>query len=372
MVARRGNHEGTITRRKDGRYAAATSLPDGGRRWVYARTRAEAAEKLIAVQADAARGMSAPLGRMTLGGYLERYLEEVAKPKLRPRPYESCVQVVRDHLAPTLGKIPLVKLGPEHVQRYMNSKAGTLSPATVRNHHAILRRALAVAERWGLVHRNVARLVSPPRIIRTEIRPLSPEQARIFLAAIAGDRLEALWHTALSLGLRQGEVLGLGWEHVDLDHALLRVERSLQRYGGAYHLDDVKTPRSRRSLGLPASLVEVLRAHSDRQAFERAQAGDRWLGMDLVFCRADGAPLNGPSVTRRFRDLLERAGLPGQRFHDMRHASASFMLATGVPLRTVMEVLGHSQISITADLYSHVSADATRDATQRVSALLSN
>ena len=274
---------------------------------------------------------------------------------------------------PELGRIRLPKLDPEAVQSYVNRKqAGGLSPYTVRNHHAVLRRALAQAEKWGLVARNVARLVSPPRIPREEVQPLTPEQARSFLRAVTGHRLKPLYQTAMTLGLRQGEVLGMTWSALDLEEGSVRVERTLQRYDREYHLSEVKTVRSRRTLGLPMQLVEAMSAHRRQQLAERLRAGPSWTGndWDLVFTTKAGAPLYGPDVTRAFQASVAAAGLPKQRFHDLRHCAASLMLSEGVPLRVAQEVLGHSTIAITADIYSHVLPAATRDATERVGALL--
>ena len=216
--------------------------------------------------------------------------------------------------------------------------------------------------------------MSPPRIPREEIQPLNAEQARDFLDAVKGDRLEALYHVALAPGLRQGEALALAltWPTVDLDAGTLRVERTLQRYDGAYDLDEVKTARSRRTIAVPAHLADVLRSHRTRQIEERLRAGPDWAGSgwDFVFTTEAGAPIYGPNVTQHFQNALDEAGLPRQRFHDLRHAAASFMLAQGVPVRVAQEVLGHSTIVVTADIYGHVTVDATRAATERVSALL--
>lgn len=372
-MTKRGNSEGSISKRKDGRWEAAISLGDGRRRRFYGRTRGEAAEKLRKAQTALAQGLPLAGERLTVGEYLARWLEEAARPTLRPRVFQSYGSVVTNHLTPELGKMRLVKLTPDAIQAYMNRKlAGGLSPNTVRNHHAILRRALTMAERWGLVPRNVARLVSPPRAPREEVKPLTPEQAREFLDAVRGDRFEALYQIAIGLGLRQGEALGLTWEAVDLESGAVRVDRTLQRYDSAYHLDEVKTARSRRVIGLPRALVEVIKAHRTRQREDRLRAGAGWTGneLNLVFTTSAGAPLYSANVTRAFQKALADAGLPRQRFHDLRHAAASFMLAEGVSLKVAQEVLGHSTIAVTADIYSHVMPAATRDATERVGALL--
>jgi len=378
MTSRRGNSEGSIYERADGRWTASIDLGySGGRRRrkaFYGATRREVADKLTAALRARQQGLPIVGERLTLAAFLTRWLEDSARPTLRPRTFASYKMIVDHHLTPAFGRLPLAKLAPDAVQRYLNDKrASGLSARSVQYHHAVLRRALNQAERWGLVPRNVARLVSPPRVEHPEPQPLTPEQARAFLAAVSEDRLAALYALALGLGARQGELLALTWADVDLAGHTVSIRRTLQRYDGDWHLDPPKTERSRRTIALPASLVEMLRAHRSRQIEERLRAGPAWQGEkwgDLVFANEIGEPLAGTQLTRRFQAVLAALGLPRQRFHDLRHAAATFMLSEGVSLRTTMELLGHSTIAVTANTYSHVLPELQRDATERVSALL--
>jgi integrase len=235
---------------------------------------------------------------------------------------------------------------------------------------AILRAALTDAVKWGLVSRNVADLVDPPRVRQEELRALSPTEAQSLLSAVEGDRLEALYSVALAMGLRQGEVLGLRWEDVDLDGASLSVRQSLQRIGSAFEFVEPKTVRSRHTLALPSVAAAALRAHRTRQLEEGLAAGPMWQEQGLVFTRANGTPLLGSNVTRDFQRMLERGGLRRVRFHDMRHACASLLIARGVHPRVAMETLGHSQIGITMNLYSHVLPEAQRQAAAQIDAVL--
>ncbi len=372
MSSKRGNSEGSIYRRSDGRWAAGISLDRGRRRTFYARTRQEAARKLNEALRSRENGLPLAGGRLTLAAFLRRWLDESARPGLRPRTYESYRQITERHLIPGLGNSPLVKLTPDAVVSYMNQKreAG-LSARTVQYHHAVLRRALGQAERWGHVPRNVARLVTPPRVKRPEVKPLTPPQARALLAAVRGDRLEALYVMALSLGLRQGELLGLTWDAIDLESGTASVRRALVYYEREYHLDEPKTEKSRRTLPLPTPLVKLLRTHRAHQLEERLRLGPAWADRwGLAFTNVIGEPLDATQVTRRYQAILAGAGLPRQRFHDLRHATATFMLAQGVPLRVAQEVLGHSQIAVTANTYSHVLPELQRDAAERVKAVL--
>jgi integrase len=372
-MARRGNKEGSIYRRGDGRWAATVTGQEGKRKTYYAKSRAEVGSKLLAAQRALSDGL--PLGRehLTLGRFLEDWLENSARPALRPRTFDSYRMIVRQHLEPALGNIRLVRLTPEAVQRYLKDKQESgLSARTVQYHHAVLRRALVQAERWGRVARNVAKLVSPPRVIRPEVRPPTVEQAQAFLRGVRGDRLQAIYAVALGLGLRQGEVLGLTWPDIDLDARTLSIRQTLQRYERAYHLDEPKTLRSRRTVALPPAIVEALKAHRIQQLKERLAAGASWKGDEwhLVFTTEMGEPLCGNVVTHHFQETLDRLELPRWRFHDCRHAAATFMLAQGVPLRVAMEILGHSNITVTANTYSHVLPQLQREATEKVGAAL--
>lgn len=312
-----------------------------------------------------------PAPVLLLGVYLEDWLAEVVRGSVRPKTYVSYRSIVRLHLIPGLGAQPLVELRPADVQAFLNAKAASgLAPRTVAYLRNVLRQALGHAERSELVGRNVARLARPPRIPRREVRPLDPDEARVFLAAIRGDRWEALYLVALGCGLRQGEILGLAWGDLDLEAGTLRVHRALQRIEGAFAFVEPKSATSRRIVALPAIVRLGLLAHRERAEVEGPARTPLEGFADLVFTTRVGTPIDGISVTRRFQRILTGAGLPRQRFHDLRHACASLLLSQGVPARVVMETLGHSQISLTLNTYSHVIPALGREAAERMDAVL--
>lgn len=370
---RRGNGEGTILKRSDGRWAAAIVLDDGARKWIYGKTRRAVADRLTKVQRDIAEGRSVINERLTVAEYLNWWLYEVAKQRTRPMTWRGYEHLVRLHILPTLGRIPLAKLSPQHVHSLIAHKTreGHLAPRTIQYMHSVLRAALNQAVRWRMVHYNAAAMVSAPRGTRLEPKVLTPVQARQLLDAARGDRLEALYSVALALGLRQGEALGLKWSDVDLDAGILRVRRAAQRiqHQGT-QLVETKTVRSRRTLVMPPVVISALRSHRARQNLERLAAGERWIDNDLVFPSITGSLSDGPNVTHRFRRLLKKAALPPMRFHDLRHACASLLLVQGVHPRVVMETLGHSQISLTMNTYSHVLPALQREAADRMEAIL--
>ena len=288
--------------------------------------------------------------------------------KVCPLTYQGHVRL---HIKPTLGHIRLAKLMPPLVRAFLNDMLREgFSPRTVQYSHAVLRRALGQAVKDGLVARNVAKLVDPPKVERPEVEPLTPKQARVFLKAMEGDRLEALYSVAVAVGLRRGEALGLRWEDVDLEKGNIRVRASLQRVDKKLRLVELKTKRSRRSVALPSVAVAALRRHRIQQMEERLLAGSRWQDTGMVFTSTIGTLLEPRGVLRKFQSALERAGLPRKRFHDLRHTCASLLLVQGVHPRVVMQILGHSQIAVTMDTYSHVVDELRRDAANQMDSLL--
>lgn len=374
-MSRRGPNEGSVYQRQDGRWEGAVHMGylDGKRvrKFVIAATRTEAVAKMALVLKARDEHRPVPNQQERLGPFLRRWLDEVARPTLRASTYASYDDILRCHLIPGLGRVAIAKLAPAEVQSFLNRKlASGLSPRRVVYIHAVLRRALVTAEKWGLASRNVAKLVDPPRVPRHEITPLTPAQARQLIDAAADDRLLGLWVTALATGLRQGELLALRWDDVDLEAATLRVRHTLARVGGKLVLLEPKTDRSRRTVALPEVAIAALRAHRTRQRMERLVAGSRWQDTGHVFATSVGTPIEAARVTRCFALALERAGLPRVRFHDLRHAAATFLLAQGFTLEDVKNLLGHSSIVLTSNTYGHVLAQRQQQLARGMDAVL--
>ena len=374
-MGKRGANEGSIYKRSDGRWAATINLgwQDGKRKrkTYYATTRREVQEQLKVALRDQQQSLPVASDRLTVRQFLDTWLIESVKSTVRPRTFQSYSELVRVHLGPGLGRIPLSKLSPDDVQKLINRKlASGLSPRRVQYIHAVLRRALGQAEKWGRVQRNVAKLVDTPRVQKVEIKPFSPEEARRFLQAIKGDRNETLYILAIAVGLRQGEILGLSWPDIELEECQITVRNTLQKIDGVYQLVEPKSVKSRRTLALPEIVIEALWVHRGNQIADQLKAGTRWQETDLVFTSGNGTPINRHNLTRDFQALLKRAGLPKQRFHDLRHTAASLLLAQNVQPRDLMEILGHSQISLTMNTYSHVMPSALREAATRMDSIL--
>jgi integrase len=246
--------------------------------------------------------------------------------------------------------------------------------------HAILRRALNDALRDELVNRNVALLVKSGRVTTPEVEPLRPDELKLLLAEAPNDRLHALWLLLISLGLRRGEALGLHWDDIDFEAKTLSVRRSLQRRRtkeltpsgrrrGHLVEVDTKTASSVRTVALPEVLAEALREHRERQDLERADAL-AWVNPNLVFSTHLGTWFDPQNVYVFWHALCDRAGVRRCRPHDLRHTAASVLLMQGADMRTVMEVLGHSRMATTSDLYTHVLAEVKADAAQRMNQFL--
>jgi integrase len=248
-----------------------------------------------------------------------------------------------------------------------------LSLATVRYVHAVLSKALADAERKGLVTRNVARLASPPKRSATraaEMTAWTPAELAAFLDRTTDHYYGPLVRVAAMTGLRRGELCGLRWSDVDLDGSVLVVRQTVQLVAGRIVIGDVKTARSRRRLDVDEHTVAVLRAHRTRQLKLRLAVGAGWRDHGLVFTAPDGQPLNPDTITQWFDRTVRRTELPRIRLHDLRHTHATHLLAAGVNVKIVSERLGHASVAFTLDAYGHVMPGQQASAAAAVAALV--
>ena len=352
-----------ITKRKDGRYMARYTVqtPDGPkRRTIYGDRYKDVEKEMNEARGDAARGLVYDAGAMTVKEYLVRWLSDSVRDTVRQRTYERYESLVRLHLIPSLGRVKLKALTPAHVRGLYREKLDSgLAPRSVLHIHRTLSKALKQAANDGLIPRNAAGPVKPPRPRREEIRPLDPEQVRALFdaAAEAGDRLEALYVMAVTTGMRRGELLGLKWTDVGLDAGMLQVRRTLSEPKGGYIFEAPKSGKGR-NVRLTQKATSALREHRKRQLEERMQKAGLWSDHGLVFPSTIGTPTSGGNLVRAFKAALQRAGLPkSTRFHDLRHTCATLLLRQGVNPKYVQELLGHADISLTLNVYSHVLPD---------------
>ena len=347
----------------EGRYVGA----DGRKHSVYAKTRRDAQERLRAALTAADHGVRPATDRSTLGAYLEHWLTTL---EVAPRTAESYGATVRLYIAPAIGRVPLVKLHAEHIERMLADlrARGDLSDTTVRYVYVVLRVALGKALRSKRVAHNVALSVDAPRASTIERKPLTLEQVATFLDSVADDRLSTLYMTAIGLGLRQGELLALRWSDVNLEAGTLTVSHTRNARTG--ELAEPKTERSRRRLRLGVELMAALRDHRRRQLEERIAAGPRWQDGDYVFTTPTGQAIDAANLSHRFHVAVQAAGLPHQRFHDLRHACATLLLEQGEELAVVSRILGHASNTTTANVYGHLTDAMLGRAAERTDAIL--
>lgn len=365
MTKRRGNREGSIYKRGMG-YEGQVTV-NGQRRTFNARTKREVLQKIREAVTEAERGILPTNEKLTVATFLPRWLEDVVESGVGTRTHESYAYHVRLHLLPHLGRRKLHQLqAPDLQGLYRALLHKGLSPKTVRNVHGVIRRALGQAVKWQLVPHNVALAASPPRADRREHATYDAETVKRLWRSVAGTRWLPFLVLAIKTGLRQGELLGLKWVDFDFVHSALQVRRQLQR---DKTLQPTKGRRSRR-LDLGEIELAVLREHRARQEERRQNWGEAWEGQDLVFCTDRGRPLGWRDTYRDFRNILRKAGLEAIRFHDLRHTNATLLLEQGVHPKVVQERLGHSDIGVTLDTYSHVTPTMGRDAAKRLDDLL--
>ena len=369
MTKRRGAGEGSIYQRKDRRWVAALSLEQGRRKFFYGKARQDVARRLSEALRNLQLGLTPYPAQQTVAQYLRDWLDSI-RTSVRPKTYESYDLNVR-RLLPHVGRIRLASVAPKAIEKAYNTLlSGGLSRRSVEQAHAVLHRALGQAVKWGILGRNPSDAVNVPRPKRHEIRTLSEEEVQCLFKVTADQRLHGLWVLLVTTGLRLGEALALSWDKIDLVNGRCIVRRALQRQqGSGLVFVEPKTSTSRRTVHLAHGTVAALRDHRNRQLQERLTLGAAWQDFGLVFCREDGRPLEPSSVAQRLRTVLEGAGLPRIRVHDLRHTAASLLLSRGVHPKIVQDLLGHSTISLTLDTYSHVVPALHAEVAEHMNAL---
>jgi len=336
MAGRRNNNEGALGshKRSDGRWEVRVSLPDGKRKSFYGKTKDEANKKMKQALRDIDAGLPVITDKQSVGQFLEEWLVGV-KPQIGIGTWVHYRGYVYHHVLPVLGRVPLIKLTPQQVQSFYAKRIDAgLKSSTTSNIHKMLHRAFNDALQFGVVQRNVLDLVKAPRRVYREMTTLTEEQVRRFLAGVAGDRFEALYVLALTTGMREGELLGLRWQDVNLEQATLVVSVAAHMVEGRVFLAETKTAYSRRRIALSRSAIDALRRHWVCQESERlnAIAWDNSLG--LVFPDSIGGLVRASTLSSwMFKRHLKRLDLPDIRFHDLCHTAATVLLSRGCILR---------------------------------------
>jgi integrase len=345
VAKRRAKGEGSIYRENSGDWIAQITLPGGERKRKRSKSQQVVRDWLLEQRKAIQKNLIVRNERITVAEHLDRFMEVVAAHSLRPSTLRSYNYLIRDHIKPEIGHIRLIALGPDHLQTLYSKKikAG-LSNRTVQYIHAVIRRALNQAVKWGLIYRNPTDAVTAPKVQKKPPQTLSEDQVKEFLASVEEHSLYPLYELAITTGMRKGELLGLQWKDVDLKQGRINVTRTLVTIQGRTHLAEPKSERAKRTITLPEYAASALREHQ--------LATDRDDG--FVFTSSVGTPISQRNLTRHFHSALSKLGLPRLRFHDLRHTAATLLLKDNVHPKIVQEKLGHSTITLTLDTYSHV------------------
>ena len=393
---RRDRGDGSVRKRPDGRWEGRYAYTDEttGKRVdksVYAPSQAEAKRKLKELikqheyeveNADENDDYVKPSG-LTVGEWLDVWMKEYKKNSVRPATYSSYTTSIKTHIKPALGDMELQKLRPDHIQTMMNDlsrgnkqkKKNPLAPWTVLKAKNVLSGALEQAIRNQIIPYNPVKASVPPKLEQKEIRVLTEDEQKIFMEAVKGHRLEALYVVVLATGMRRGEILGLTWDCIDWNNNTILVKGAISRVKDpdtgitALRYAEPKTKSGRRQIPILPNLIPVLKAHKERQDAEKAEAGSAWNKQNLVFCSNVGTPLEPRRLATTMDKLTKKVGLPHFTFHALRHTFATRMLEANVPAKVVQDVLGHADVTLTLNTYSHVIGTTAHDQMEKINGL---
>lgn len=360
MAKRRDKGQGYLKQQEDGRWRGAVFVGDK-RHWRYGATKKAVQEKLDELIKSAKENRTVPDPRLTVETYLLHWLNG-QRSSLAPGAWRRYEIDVRRRLIPEFGRIKLKELEPGRIRSYLAELRNEvsdfthkpLSPASIRHVRLVLSKALNDATREQLINWNPAAIVEAPKVAKHEMIIWSPAELRTFLAATAADYYGPVWRMAAATGMRQGEILGLRWQDIDLDAGVVQITAKLERYEYQFHRGDPKTVRSRRRIPIDGETVAILRTHRTAQLRRQMAAGPVWGNLwDLVFTSETGSPIHARTLRSHLSKALDRVAVPRIRFHDLRHTHASILLAS-LPVTIVAERLGHTSTRMTLDVYGHL------------------
>lgn len=379
MAKRRSNGEGNIRKRKDGRwegrYTAGHDPVTGKQVFknVLGKSQAEVREKLKKALEDAQKVDFSRTGKYTVEQWMKEWFENVCKIKVRPSSHQTYRGYIDHHIAPNIGKIPLEKLSTMDLQKLYRKlmrngrverteaehQPKGLSAKTVRNINQVISSAMDSAVAQKIITENPCKNVSLPKTEHKEMQTIPAEQLQAFLTEAKATGVYEMYYIELATGLRRGELLGLKWQDIDWKNGVIKVRRQVARVDGEIVEAPLKTKNSYRTVSISLQAVEVLKR-------QKAKTNDQ-----CVFPSPNGGPTSPDSMNNMLKRVLERAGIPKVRFHDLRHTFATIALQSGVDIKTVSGMLGHFSAGFTLDTYAHVTTSAQKEAAQTMGNILS-
>ena len=379
MAKKRANGEGNIRKRKDGRwegrYTAGHDPVTGKQIFknVLGKTQAEVKEKLAKALVEAGQVDFTKVGQYTVGTWMDTWFENVAKIKVRPSSHQTYKGYIDNHIKPSIGNIPLEKLTTMDLQKFyrklltkgrverIESKEQPkgLSAKTVRNINQVISSAMDLAVAQKIILTNPTNACELPKVEHQEMQTIPAEQLQAFLDEARATGVYEMYYIELATGLRRGELLGLKWQDIDWKNGIIKVRRQVARVDGQIVEAPLKTKNSYRAVSISPQAIDVLRE-------QKRKTNDQY-----VFPSPNGGPISPDSVNNMLKRVLERAGIPKVRFHDLRHTFATIALQNGVDIKTVSGMLGHFSAGFTLDTYAHVTTAAQKEAAQTLGNILS-
>ena len=378
MAKKRANGDGSIRKRKDGRWEGRYVVghdPITGKmisRNVLGKTQAEVKEKLRTAIENSKRLDYTQTGKYTVGQWMDEWFEAYAKVKVRPSSHQTYKGYIENHIKPSIGDIPIEKLTSLQLQKFYRrlltegrvprieseKQPRGLSAKTVRNINQVISSAMDMAVRHKLILSNPTEGCELPKVEHREMKTLPAEQLGAFLREAKESGVYELYYLDLATGLRRGELLGLKWEDIDLQNGIIHVRRQVARVDGEVKELPLKTKNSYRNISISQDAVAML---TQMEAHRSS---------DYVFPSSTGGPISPDSVNNMLHRVLKRAGLPSIRFHDLRHTFATLALQNGVDIKTVSGMLGHFSAGFTLDTYAHVTTSAQKEAARTMGNVL--
>lgn len=369
-MKKKGNHEGHIRRRTDGRWEAQITISGNKRRSIYGKTRAEASKKMKAVLSALDNGTYQEPSRLTLSEWLQEWLVIFCQTGVKPLTYSSYQGIIAHHIAPVIGNVKLQAIKGTHIQRLYNTmtEAG-LSAKTVKNTAAVLHKALNVAIKQGYIQSNPCDAATLPKSTRKEIHPLTDAEIPLFLNAIKGIPFENAYALCLFAGLRRSECLGLSWKQVDFDAMTITINQQLQanHKNASYYISPSTKSSKPRTIKPPAIAFDYLKAERRKQLENHMRNADVWSNAnDLVFTNEIGQNFAFSTFYKTFKRVVASIGRPDARPHDLRHTAATVAIASGSDIKSVQDMLGHATASFTLNVYTHTTEKMMQDTADRM------